>query len=240
GRCLHGCPHDAKQSTAINYLKRAAGDGASIFAHAEVTRVIVENGRATGVVGRIRGDGPESGRRFRLDAKRAVIVAASAVQSPALLQRSKIRHAHLGRHFMAHPGTTVMGVYPQRVDMWSGASQGYEVLGLRDSLGVKLESINVPPEVVAARLPGAGARLGAWIDKLPHIASWAVAVKAQAEGRVRPSRLFGTQVSYSLLDDDIDRLRRGMRALAEMHFHAGAREVLPGVYGLPEVITSID
>jgi choline dehydrogenase-like flavoprotein len=31
-----------------------------------------------------------------------------------------------------------------------------------------------------------------------------------------------------------------MRALAEMHFHAGAREVIPGVYGLPEVMTSID
>jgi choline dehydrogenase-like flavoprotein len=133
-----------------------------------------------------------------------------------------------------------MGVYPDRVDMWTGASQGYEVLGLRDTLGVKLESINVPPEVVAARLPGAGARLNAWIDKLPYINSWAVAVKAQAEGRVRASALFGAQVYYSLTDDDIGRLRRGMRTLAELHFHAGAREVIPGVHGLPEVITSMD
>jgi choline dehydrogenase-like flavoprotein len=240
GRCLHGCPHDAKQSTAINYLKRAAGDGAAIFANAEVMRIVVKGGRAVGIEGRIGGDGPEAGRRFRLDATRAVVLAASAIQSPALLQRSNIRHPHLGAHFMAHPGTTVMGVYPQRVDMWSGASQGYEVLGLRDSVGVKLESINVPPEVVAARLPGAGARLGAWIDKLPYIASWAVAIKAQAQGRVRPSRLFGATVSYSLGDDDIDRLRRGMRALAEMHFHAGAVEVIPGVHGLPDVLTSID
>src|SRR5207248_3025226 len=112
GRCLHGCPHDAKQSTAINYLKRASADGASIFANAEVTRLIIEGGRAKGVIGRIGGDGPEKGRRFRLEAKRAVVVAASAVQSPALLQRSKIRHPHLGEHFMAHPGTTVMGLYP--------------------------------------------------------------------------------------------------------------------------------
>jgi choline dehydrogenase-like flavoprotein len=240
GRCLHGCPHDAKQSTAVNYLKRAAADGASIYAHAEVTRIVFDGGRARGVIGRIVGDGPESGRRFRVDAKRAVVVAASAVQTPALLQRSKIRHPHLGEHFMAHPGTTVMGVYPERVDMWTGASQGYEVLGLRDTFGVKLESINVPPEVVAARLPGAGARLNAWIDKLPYLTSWAVAVKAQAEGRVRASALFGAQVYYSLTEDDIGRLRRGMRALAEMHFHAGAREVIPCVHGLPEVLTSMD
>src|SRR5439155_4947792 len=189
---------DAKQSTAINYLKRAADDGAAIFSNAEVKRVLIEGGRARGIVGKIGGSGPEAGRGFRVDAKKAVIVAASAIQSPALLARSGIRHPHLGQHFMAHPGTTVMGMYRERVDMWTGASQGYEVLGLRDSVGVKLESINVPPEVVAARLPGAGARLGAWIDKLPHIASWAVAIKAQAEGRVRPSRLFGAAVRYSL------------------------------------------
>ncbi len=240
GRCLHGCPHDAKQSTTINYLKRAAGDGAAIFSNAEVTRAIIERGRAVGVEGQILGDGREAGRPFRLEAKRAVIICASAVQSPVLLHRSRIRHPHLGAHFMAHPGTTVMGVYPDRVDMWTGASQGYEVLGLRDSVGVKLESINVPPEVVAARLPGAGARLSAWVDKLPYVASWAVAVKAEAEGSVRPSRLFGAQVSYSLLERDIDRLRRGMRALGEMHFAAGAREILPGVHGLPEVMTSPD
>jgi choline dehydrogenase-like flavoprotein len=31
-----------------------------------------------------------------------------------------------------------------------------------------------------------------------------------------------------------------MRTLAEMHFASGAREVLPGVHGLPETIRSVD
>jgi choline dehydrogenase-like flavoprotein len=240
GRCLHGCPNDAKQSTTINYLTRAAADGASIFSNAEVKKVVIERGRAKGVIGKILGEGPERGRSFRLDATKAVIVCASAVQSPALLMRSGVRHPELGARFMAHPGTTVMGMYRDRVDMWTGASQGYEVLGLRDSVGVKLESINVPPEVVAARFPGAGPRLAEWIDRLPYVTSWAVAIKAEAEGRVSASRLFGAMVSYSLLERDIDKLRKGMRALAEMHFAAGAVEVIPGVYGLPEVIKSVD
>jgi len=139
GRCLHGCPNDAKQSTTINYLRRAVADGATVVANAQVRRVIFDGERAVGV----------SGRGFRVRARRGVIVAASAVQSPNLLRRSGVRLPALGEGFMAHPGTTVMGRYPSEVNAWRGASQGYEVLGLRNTLGVKLESINVPPEVVS-------------------------------------------------------------------------------------------
>jgi choline dehydrogenase-like flavoprotein len=126
------------------------------------------------------------------------------------------------------------------VGAWTGASQGFEVLGLRDTLGAKMESINVPPEVAAARLPGAGRRLAAYIERLDHAAIWMVAVRAEAEGRIRPSRLFGDHVTYDLTGHDIDRVRRGLKRLCEMHFLAGATEVVTGVYGLPEVLRSID
>jgi len=111
---------------------------------------------------------------------------------------------------------------------------------LRDTVGVKLESINVPPEVAAARFPGVGRRLGAYLDRLDHVATWSVAVRAEAEGRIRPSRLFGDHVKYDLTANDIDRTRRGMKHLAEMHFLAGATEVVTGVYGMPEVLRSLD
>src|SRR5262249_23295906 len=139
------------------------------------------------------------------------------------------------------PGTSVIGVYPEPVHSWSGASQGYEAYGLRDTLGVKFESINVPPEVAASRLPGFGARFGAWVERLPHAAVWAVALRADGEGTARPSRIFGGDlVRYQLTPSDVARLRDGMKRLAEMHFLAGATEVLPNVHGLPEVITSAD
>jgi len=141
---------------------------------------------------------------------------------------------------MIHPGTGVIGIYPAPVGAWTGASQGFEVLGLRDTLGVKLESINVPPEVTAARLPGAGRRLAPYLERLDHIATWAVAVRAEAEGRIRPSRLFGDHVRYDPTARDLDRVRRGMKHLAEMHFLAGATEVVSSVYGLPEVLRSPD
>lgn len=235
-RCLHGCPNEAKQSTAVSSLRRAVADGAFVVAHARVERVVVERGRAVAVCGRIGGDGPESGQRFRLGARRAVVVAGGVIQSSNLLWRSGLRRAHLGAHFMAHPGTAVMGLYPDRVDAWTGASQGYEAYGLRDTLGVKFESINVPPEVTAARLPGAGARFVRRLAELPHVANWSVALRAETEGRVRPSLLLGDYVRYDITQPDLARLRDAIKTLAAMHVAAGARQVVTGVGGVPEAL----
>ena len=240
GRCLHGCPNEAKQSTAVTSLRRAVADGGVVIADARVERIERRGGRAVAVRGFFSGDGPERGQRFRIGARRAVIVAGGCIQSSNLLWRSGVRAPHLGRHFMAHPGTALMGLYRDRVDAWTGASQGYEVFGLRDTLGVKFETINVPPEVTAARLPGAGARFARRLDELPHVANWAVALKAEAEGSVRPSLLFGDLVRYDVTRSDLERLRGAMRTLAEMHFAAGAREVVSGVAGMPETLTSPD
>jgi choline dehydrogenase-like flavoprotein len=239
-RCFHGCPHEAKQSTAVSSLRRAVADGGWVVADARIDRIELRGGRAVAVRGHFGGDGPERGQRFRVAARRAVIVAGGCIQSSNLLWRSGLRTAHLGRHFMSHPGTAIMGLYPAPVDAWTGASQGYEAFGLRDTLGVKFESINVPPEVTAARLPGAGARFARRLDELPHVANWSVALKAETEGTVRPSLLFGDLVKYDLVRADLERLRQAMRTLAEMHFAAGAREVVTGVAGMPETLTSPD
>jgi choline dehydrogenase-like flavoprotein len=245
GRCFHGCPHDAKQSTAVNFLRRAAERGARVYAHARVERVLRDplTGRAAAVEGRVDGEGPHRGVRFRLRARRGVILCASVIQTPNLLRRSGIcrESEALGAHFMAHPGSTVMGIYPDPVHMWSGAAQGYEITGLRDTLGIKLESINVPPEVLASRLPGAGGRFGRYLSRLHHIAAWAIAVRMDAEGRVLPSRLLGgDRVHYTPTEGDLLRLRQGMKRTAELHFLAGATEVLSGIHGMPEVLTSPD
>jgi choline dehydrogenase-like flavoprotein len=239
-RCLFGCPHRAKQSTTVNYLRRATEKGCQVFAHARVERLVFEGGRAVGVRGRVAGKGAHAGEPFTVRAKKAVIVAASVVQSSNLLRRSGLKNPELGEHFMAHPGTSVMAVFPDPVNMWSGASQGYEVLGLRDTLGIKLESINVPPEVVAARLPGAGARFMGALDKLGRLAATAVAIRADAQGTIRPSWLFGDKINYELTTGDLERARMGVKRVAEIHFEAGAQEVYLGIAGIPEVVTSID
>jgi choline dehydrogenase-like flavoprotein len=205
------------------YLPDAEAAGAELLADHRVDGILVERRRAVGV----RGPG------FEVRADR-VVLAASALQSPALLLRSGIVHGPVGGNFQAHPGVSVAGRFDEEVRMWAGATQGYEVTGLRGE-GLKFEALGFGPEILAMRLPGVGAEFGRSLDELPHWVDWGAAVRASARGTVRPSAR-GVRVRYALTDEDLRRARRGVRVLADLLFAAGAREVAIGVHGWPERI----
>src|SRR5690606_24742876 len=179
GRCLQGCPRGRKTSVDVTLLADAEAEGAAVMSSVEVTGVEVERGRAVAVVGRSEG-----GARVRVRADRAVLLAASAVQTPALLLRSGLRHGPVGENFQCHPGVSMSGRFPQAVRMWEGATQGHEVIGLRGE-GLKFETLGFGLAVLASRLGGAGRALAAEIDVLAHHLDWGVAVRAEARGRVR-------------------------------------------------------
>jgi choline dehydrogenase-like flavoprotein len=232
GRCLQGCPHGAKLSMERSLLPDAVAAGARILAGLRVDRVVVERGRAVAVVGRAAGGG-----RFRLRARHAVVLAASAIQTPCLLRASGITHGPVGDGFMAHPGVSVTGRFPAPVTSWRGATQGHEVTGHRGE-GIKLEALGFDHALLASRLPGVGAERARRLAELDRYAVWGAAIRARARGKVRP--LFGRRgrplVRYSLTPDDVRTTRRAVRLLADTLFAAGADEVYLGVPGLPPVI----
>jgi choline dehydrogenase-like flavoprotein len=231
--CQVGCVHGAKQSMLISYLPYARERGAAVFTESRVDRVALRGDRVVGVEGELAS--PGGPRRFSMEARKGVIVAASALQTPHLLRRSGARSRHLGRHFQAHPGVLLLGAFERQVDMWSGATQGYEVDHWSDGERFKIESLALPPELIAARIPGVGARWRAAVGDADRLASWAVLLRARAEGRLTSSRLTaGAAIRYDLSREDVRNLRSGVQRAAELLFAAGAREVLPLVHGLPE------
>jgi choline dehydrogenase-like flavoprotein len=237
--CFHGCPHGAKQSMLVSYLPYAAQHGSVLFSEARVERILVRNGRAAGVSGRFRSRDHARGRRFRILARRGVLVAASAIQTPLLLQRSGVRSPHLGRHLQGHPGASMMALFDHPVNMWFGATQGYEVDHYRKSDGFKIETISLPPELILAQTPGIGSE---WVRNMAQVgqaASWGLQLRAEAHGQVRQG-LLGTEIHFQPTRRDMERLRHALRRMAELFFAAGAREVLPLVYGAPERLSSPD
>jgi choline dehydrogenase-like flavoprotein len=91
----------------VTYLPRAARHGARLLPEHEVRTIDVTGSMPTGVSGR-RSDGTS----FRIEARRGVVVAASAVQSPCILGQSGLGpRDHVGRHFRLHPRTAVAAVY---------------------------------------------------------------------------------------------------------------------------------
>lgn len=241
-RCNQGCPTRGKQSMDETVIPRAIADGARLYATCRAERLIVEGGRAVGVTGRfcdpdVEGPGPE----LRVRARRAVLVAAGAIHTPVFLLANGLgkRSGLVGRRFQCHPGTGVMAVFDDPVNMWFGATQGYETKHWWDQR-LKFEVVGLPPEVATARLPGFGAGFMERAAELGHVAHWGVQVRAHTHGRVKRALGGRPAIRYDLVREDLQLFKHGFVRLAEMAFAAGAREVIPGVHGLPERITSVD
>lgn len=224
GRCLQGCPIDAKQAMDITYLADAEAAGARIVCHARVRRVLVHRGRALGVEVEAAG-----GVRFAVRAQRAVVLAASAVQTPALLLASGLRQGPVGQGFSCHPGVSVAGRWREPVRSWQGATQGHEVIGLRKE-GIKFEVLGFGLAILAARLKGYGTALSAAVADAAHWVDWGAAIRARGRGCVRLWR-GRPVVTYRLHRDDLVKIRRGVSVLGQMMLAAGAEVVHPGVYG---------
>jgi choline dehydrogenase-like flavoprotein len=239
-RCLQGCPGEARQSMDVSYVPRAIADGARLLTLARIDRVIMEWGRAVGVEGvLVDATTRQPVAELRVMAREAVIISASAVQTPVILRRSGLRGL-VGDRFQAHPGCAVVGRFDEPVTMSRGATQGYEV-PLRDRR-LKLETLALPPELLAPRLPGAGADWQRRLTDMDHYAQWNFICRMETHGRVRPAMFGGgssAAVHYSPGARDMERVREGIALLSRMMFAAGATEVFPGIGGMPPVLKSV-
>jgi choline dehydrogenase-like flavoprotein len=169
---------------------------------------------------------------LKVSAKRGVIVAASALQTPGILQRSKIRLKALGKHLQAHPGSSIIGKFDRDILMQSGATQGYNSTHFVESHGFKMEALSMPPEMIAMRLPFVGHKLTDYLKDHRKVLNWATIIKAKAQGQVRS--IFGRDfATYTPAPADMLAMRDGYKKLSEMMFAVGALEVLPHVHGMP-------
>lgn len=232
-RCLQGCPTGSKQSVALTYIPDAIRSGTKLMARHRVDRIECQGNIAVGVRGMRLDDLDRPAATFTARAQRGVVLAASAIQTPLLLQASGMgKTGPVGQHFMCHPGVSIVGIYDKPVDMWFGATQGYEVDEFRNQ-GIKIESLSLPPELLALRLPGIGTKLGKYLEEGQKMTLWGAQVRAKAQGTVRRGWL-GTRVRYSPGPEDMAAFRLGLKVSAQLCFAAGAHTILPGLYGFPE------
>jgi len=236
GRCLQGCPNGRKMTMARTYLAEATELGVQIISGAWARKIVHVDGRVKGVLYET-SEGPKT------VATNTVVVAASAVQTPLILRRSGFRHPGIGAGFMAHPGASMAGRFPQDIRVWSGATQGHEVIGLRKE-GIKFEALGFDLAVAASRFKTVGQALSADIADMDKWAHWGVAIKAESQGRVRQTRLFGgssrVRVDYGLTPNDMLKVRRGVSVLGQMMLSAGAEFVTPGIHGFDAEVRSIE
>jgi choline dehydrogenase-like flavoprotein len=219
GVCAFGCPTAAKQHTGITYIPRAQEAGARIVTGADVERVVVRDGRASGVRARMA-----SGAHVEVRAP-LVIVAAGTIHTPLLLARSGLGGAsgQLGRNLSLHPATAVFARMEEVVDMARGVPQSFYVDEFAPQ-GIVFEGVAGPPAYAAMSLPLTGARHAQAMAGYRHLAQFGVMVSDSSRGRVhsvggRPL------IRYDLEDADLRRFRTGLARMRELFEAAGAREV---------------
>ena len=117
GFCAYfGCPVHAK-GDPVAMLQRALLTGrAELRPESFVNRILVTNGRATGV----QWVGPDG--ETRTEHAGHVVLAGGAMETPRLLVLSGIEHPLIGRFLMFHFQTYVMGKLPVRVHGHKGRS----------------------------------------------------------------------------------------------------------------------
>ncbi|HUK61814.1 MAG TPA: GMC family oxidoreductase N-terminal domain-containing protein, partial [Dongiaceae bacterium] len=129
GVCAFGCPRDAKQSMNVSYVPRAVRAGAKVHVRARAARVLIEGGRAVGLVAdRLDRHGRPNGDRLWVLADRTVI-SAGALLTPVLLARSGTapRRGPIGRYLHIHPATRVLALFDEPVRAWEGVPQSYHL-----------------------------------------------------------------------------------------------------------------
>jgi len=224
GWCGFGCRRGAKQSTLKTWLVDAQAAGARILVDTRATRVVVEGGAAYGV------DAESGGHRVRIRS-RAVVAAGGAIQTPALLRRSGLGNAQIGRNLRLHPVTGVFGFFDDDVRPWEGTMQAVYSDEHRDldgtGYGVKYETAPIHPTLFAAFAPWrTAAQYVELASGLRRVGLVGVLLREHGAGEVRVGRDGEPVTRYALSDVDVRHVRTGLDGAAQILEAAGARRII--------------
>lgn len=227
GYCGFGCRVGAKLGARV-YLEEAAGHGTRIVTGANVTNVVVQDGRATGVHA-ICG-----AHTLRVKA-RGVVVAAGAIETPALLLRSRLG-GRVGHGLRLHPGTAVWGLFDEEVRMWEGvqmARYSDQHRDWDDGYGPIWESVPLHPAAWATVIPwtSAGDHYEL-MGRYPHASYVAPLPRDRTSGRVTIDKRGAPRIDYKLAADDERRIVNAVIEGSKILEAAGARQIY-SAHGIP-------
>ena len=228
GGCGYGCAFGRKQSTLLTYLQDASDNGARFIVNCSVDRVLIEQGTATGVVATVKN--PQTGvtRQVTVRAKR-VVIAAGSLHSPAILLRSGIKNAQLGRNLHLHPVMSVMGFYDEPIYPWIGSLQtrySDQFSHEEGTYGFKVEAVPAHPGLIGITLPWeSGRQHKEYMLRSAYAAPLIALVRDKVGGKVTLDKQGEPLVDYTLGDYERRMLIKGAVEVARIHLAAGAKQV---------------
>ena len=244
GSCGMGCPTNAKQSMLVTTIPFALDHGATLLVETRVEKLVIEGGRVTAmqcIAVKPNAAPVESGKIATTIVAKHFVLAGGAINSPALLMRSKAPdpHKRLGTRTFLHPVAITTAVMKDTVAAWTGAPQSIysdhflHTQPVDGPIGFKLEVAPLHPVFFGANLPGFGEKQAELFRQYPHanvmLALMRDGFHEQSVGGTVELRDDGSPLlDYPISDYVLDGARRSMLAMAQIQFEAGATMVYPG------------
>ena len=160
---------------------------------------------------------------------KAVVAAAGAIHTPALLKRSGLSNPNIGKHLKLHPATAVWGVFDEELKPWEGVMQALysdQHRNLDGGYGVKYETAANHPHLFISFAPWRGAaRHFKLMEGLSSTVPMGVLLRDRDGGEVRVGRDGEPIVRYRLSEFDARHIRTGIDGAAQILEAAGARRI---------------
>lgn len=249
GLCGLGCRYHAKQSTLAVYAPRAARAGARIVTNAHADRIEIRERGGRAPLKRVQATIADGSTRHALSIDAPIVVlAAGAIGTPALLQRSGLGGDGVGDWLRLHPTTAVAAVYPDVVYQAAGIPQSSlctEYHDIDGGYGTWIECPPFLPALASVATPGFGDGHARKMKQFTHTAALIVLTRdghdaSRSNGRVRVRRDGSVSIAYTPGAHEWKLLRIGMRAAARIHLAAGATEVLTVHNEIPPLYAEAD
>ncbi|MFQ5791459.1 MAG: GMC family oxidoreductase N-terminal domain-containing protein, partial [Acidobacteriota bacterium] len=229
--CNLGCPNEAKQGTNRVQLPQAEGQGVEVVTRCEVLRL---DGRD--VIARV-GTKPAGGKgepspwspgEYRIRAK-IVVACAGAVNTPALLLRSRlpVTLPGLGHGFTCHPALILVAQHERPITNFVGHPKSFYLDQFAETDGFILETCMYFPFTTAKSLTGFGPPHSAFLRAFPRLQMILVLAcdHVTPQNRVTIDGKGQPVVHYRFTPDVVRGLVLGTITSARMFFAAGATRV---------------
>ncbi len=227
GYCNIGCGYGRKLSMLDTLLPRTQekfGSGAlRIIAGCEAQRLHGRGGTITSIRCRLK-----DGRQIDVRAK-TFVIAAGAISSSLLLQRSGVRNSQVGRQASFNVGSPMIAVFKEVVNAFDGL-QITHALRFPSDHGYVMETWFNPPVTQAAVMPG-------WFEdhftnmlRYNHMTGLGVLVGSESNGVIRAAGPMGRQIDYKVLSGDLAKLLNGLVRAGEILLEGGAEIVMPNTF----------
>ncbi len=237
GYCGMGCPIDAKQGALITYVPDALAAGANLFTNVRAKLVETDRGRARAVVGEVLDPGPDrpTGRRFVVHVRRGIVLAGGAINTPALLLRSKVGNGNdrVGLRTFLHPTVPILAYYDEPIEGFYGAPQSVSCHHFTNrgvQVGYFMETPPIHPMLSAIAFPGFGAGHRTALQRISHAQSTiALLIDGHHDdegGRVTTDRDGRIHLSYPLSPALCEAGADAVKNMARLQLAAGAREIV--------------